>query len=227
VAESTPATADGSLRKVVLSVTSEVAQSFSVPGQYVKLRTSDEGKEAFIAVASAVGERASSLELLIKPAGGTTAAELCALLPGATLQASLVQGRGFQTAGLLSTVTEWLLFATGSGLSPIRSLLDTPVQHGGLAGGGYKVRLFLGIRSLAHAPFAARLDAWREAGVEVHVVCSEAGGGYVQEAAAAAGMVIDAQHTAAAVIGQKDMSTAVGALLATLGVPKERVLSNF
>ena len=51
------------------------------PGQFIQIRTSEEGKPAFIAVASAPGKSAAgagTLELLVKAQPGTTASDICA-----------------------------------------------------------------------------------------------------------------------------------------------------
>jgi ferredoxin-NADP reductase len=214
------------LRSLVLAVPGDVARGFVTPGQYVQVRAAEADKPAYIAIASPVTPGAATLELLIKSSPGTDA--LCSLPAGGALQVSDVQGKGFPCAswgGLPETI---LIFATGSGLSPIRSLLETPAAQGGLAGVP-GVRLFLGVRNAAHLPFAERLQRWEQAGVVVTRVFSEAKAGYVQDAwaAAAAGLKLNPAKTGAVVVGQKAMSEAVVALLTGAGVERSRVVSNF
>jgi hypothetical protein len=64
VVSSSPA-ADG-LVSMVLEVGAEVVAGYTTPGQYVQMRTAEDGKAAFIAVANAPGEGGSTLEFLIK-----------------------------------------------------------------------------------------------------------------------------------------------------------------
>ena len=64
VVSSSPA-ADG-LVSVVLEVGAEAVAGYTTPGQYVQMRTAEDGKAAFIAVANAPGEGGSTLEFLIK-----------------------------------------------------------------------------------------------------------------------------------------------------------------
>ena len=214
------------LRSLVLDVPGAVARGFTTPGQYVQLRVSEEQKPSFIAIASPVGG-ASTLELLIKAAPGTDA--LCALPAGGSLQLSDVQGKGFPVASWGSLPETIFIFATGSGVSPIRSLLETPVAQGGLAGAA-GVRLFLGVRGPSFLPFAEALKRWEQAGVKVTVVYSgeaSENGKYVQDAFVAAGLKFDPARTGAIMVGQKAMSEAVVGLLTAAGVERGRILSNF
>ena len=215
------------LRSLVLDVPGEVARGFTTPGQYVQVRVSEEQKPSFIAIASPVGG-ASTLELLIKAAPGTDA--LCALPVGGSLQVSDVQGKGFPVASWGALPETILIFATGSGVSPIRSLLETPVALGGLAGAA-GVRLFLGVRNASYLPFASALKRWEQAGFKVTVVyssdASSENGKYVQDAFAASSLKFDPARTGAVVVGQKAMSEAVVALLTNAGVGRGRILSNF
>jgi ferredoxin-NADP reductase len=198
----------------------------------VQVRVGESDKPAFIAIAAAVGTYASQLELLVKRSG-STAELLCALEAGAPLQLSDVQGRGFQLDALQppSAFTDIFLFATGSGLSPVRALLETPCALGGLglAGGGRRVghlHLYVGVRSPEHLAFADRVTAWEAAGLTVTRVFSELPPKrYVQDAFLEAGGVRNAEATGAVLVGQKGMAEAITAALA--GVPKERICTNF
>ena len=215
------------LRSLVLEVPGEVARGFTTPGQYVQVRVTEEQKPSFIAIASPVAG-ADALELLIKASPGTDA--LCALPAGGSLQLSDVQGKGFPVASWGALPETILVFATGSGVSPVRSLLETPVAQGGLAGAA-GIRLFLGVRNASYLPFADVLKRWEHSGVSVTVVYSGADAGtsgkYVQDAFSAAGLKFDPARTGAVVVGQKAMSEAVVALLTSAGVERGRVLSNF
>jgi NAD(P)H-flavin reductase len=187
-----------------------------------QVRVLADDKPAYIAIANAVGTAGGQLELLIKSVPGT-AESICALAEGATLEVSDVQGKGF--AALPAGVSSVLLFATGSGISPIRSLLETPVAQGGLAGSAARVQLYLGVRTPAHAAFSDRVAAWERAGVKVTPVYSGADKKYIQDVFSAAG--VDGASTAAYVVGQKVMTEALIAALMAAGVPRERCLMNF
>ena len=211
------------LSSLVLDV-GDVARGFTAPGQYVQVRAAEADKPSFIAIASPITPGATTLELLIKASPGTMA--LCELAAGRSLQVSDVQGKGFPVASWGAVPDTVLVFATGSGVSPIRSLLETPTALGGLAGVP-GVRLFLGVRNAAHLPFAERLQRWEQSGVTVTRVFSEAKKEYVQDAFAAAGLKLNPARTGAVVVGQKAMSEAVVALLTGAGVERSRIISNF
>ncbi len=228
---SSEAAAEG-LRSVFVKVPDAVAAGYTVPGQYVQVKVADADKPAFIAIASPVSAQPSGvLELLIKRTSATEA--LCDLPAGAPLQVSPVQGRGFQLAALspAASFPDVVIFATGSGISPIRALLETPAALGGLAPAQRgRVRLFYGARSAAHMAFASRLKEWEKAGVACTPVFSaQPGGQYVQDAFATSGLQeqLNPATTACVLVGQKPMSEAVVAALTALGVPRERIISNF
>lgn len=216
----------------MLDVPPALASGYTVPGQYVQVRVGEADKPAYIALAAPVGAHGAQLELLVKRSPGT-AEQLCALEAGAALQVSEVQGRGFQLGALQppDAFPDLLLFATGSGLSPVRALLETPCALGGLglAGGGRRpgcLHLYVGVRSPAHLAFADRMAAWEAAGLRVTRVYSELEPGrYVQDAFAADGGLQNAATAGAVVVGQKAMAEALAAALA--GVPKDRIVSNF
>jgi len=192
----------------------------------VQVRAAEADKPSYIAVASPVTPGSSTLELLIKASPGTDA--LCALPAGGALQVSDVQGQGFPVEAWGATRPPTVLvFCTGSGVSPVRSLLETPAALGGLAGAGVHVHLFLGVRSAAHLPFADRLLAWEKAGVLVTRVFSETKEGYIQDVYARSGIQLDPGNVGAVVVGQKEMSQAVVASLTGAGVARERIVSNF
>ena len=214
------------LLSIQLDVGTTVANGFVRAGQYLQVRAEETSKPAFIAVASAVGSQ-NGLELLVKASPTTEA--LCALGVGALLQVSDVQGKGFVLPPNYATQGDVWLFGTGSGLSPLASLLDTPAALGGLAG-LRGVRLVYGARTPAHVPFAERLRGWQAAGVEVTFIYSK-DGKYVQDALAqmlsdGTGKRVDTSTTAV-LVGQKPMTEAVIAQLTAHGVPRERIVMNF
>lgn len=233
LASSAPASPDGGLRTLVVRLPDAAAASFTSPGQYVQIKTPAEGsKPAYIALASTpkdVANNGGLAELLVKPQPGATAEDLCALSEGSEVLVSDAQGKGFPVdrvpAAGFPTV---LLFATGSGISPVRSLIES-----GALAGRPDVRLFFGTRSAAHSAYGDLADGgWaREHGVkEVHRVYSEGEGGmYVQDAFAKLGGLkgADPSKTAAVLVGQKEMAAALREALSAAGVAEECVLTNF
>ena len=94
-------------------------EAFTVPGQYVQL-TVGEAQPAYMAIASAPG--AGHFEFLIQSTEGT-AGDLCAIQAGGAVLISLPMGKGFnmQTIGANTP----LFFVTGTGISAIRSIIES------------------------------------------------------------------------------------------------------
>jgi NAD(P)H-flavin reductase len=202
-----------------------IADGYTVGGQFVQLAVGG-GKPGFYAIASAPGgER--RLEFLVKKDGATSAA-LCELWPGATISSSAVMGRGFPVAD--HPGRDLLIFATGSGISPIRALVE-----GGVAEGRGQVHLYYGCLDHSWMAYRERLDDWRARGVAVHTTFdhepegSDYSGptGFVQDVYAAAPPDIDVREAAAVLCGLKGMVQATTALLTGQGMPADRVLLNF
>ena len=96
------------------------------PGQFIQIRTSEEGKPAFIAVASAPGKSAAgagTLELLVKAQIWNGGERYLRVGGRSRWMASPVMGKGFDLSAV-SDRSRAILFATvGSGISPVRALL--------------------------------------------------------------------------------------------------------
>ena len=228
VVSNEPAAAEGGLRSVKVSVDEACAEAYGTPGQFVQMRTNADAKPAFLAIASPPrAEPKTVLELLIKSTEGT-AGEICALKQGATVDVSPPMGGGFDLEGKApaAAAPKALLFATGSGISPVRAL----IKSGALD--GRDVSLFYGTTSERTCAFFEEFADWKRThGVAVTHVQSQVGGPptYVQDAlkdVVAAGAV-DADATCAVLCGQKEMTEAVIAILTEAGVPKEKCIMNF
>ena len=224
----------------------EEAKQYTAPGQYVQMRMPGSDEAAFLAIASAPdGGESTVLEFLIKPVEGKPAGALCAVAEGDEVEMSPPAGKGFALAQKLggepADVPMLLLLSTGSGLAPLRALCLASQEHGGLRGSGYPdVRLVHGARSAAEIPFVEDLQRLHATGLEVTSALSTEGAsvdfpydfgtfeGYVQEAIAEAGDDLELdENCAAVVIGQKEMFGETAEVLGKLGVPKERLVSNF
>jgi|TARA_B110000977_G_scaffold98987_2_gene130103 ferredoxin-NADP reductase len=239
---------EGGLHVVIVRVAEEVTKGYVKPGQFVQMRIGDEGKPAFLAIASPPGADDTNLQLLIKSVDGT-AGDICAMKPGDTLGVSPAMGNGFDLGKAPASETpNTLLFATGSGISPIRSL----IQSGAL--GDRDVTLFYGTASEKTTAFADEFKAWEAKGIKVVHVMSQGtycafpksrrlfahtrltlsliplvGGPptYVQEALRLALENVDAAKTCAVLCGQKEMTEAVIEVLTGHGVAKEKCIMNF
>ncbi len=194
---------------------------YTVAGQYLKVQA-PAGQAGMFALAQAPGRE---LELLVKR-GSPVADSLIALGEGDVVLLSGAQGKGFPVAEAVGRDV-WL-FAVGSGIAPIRALVqalvDDRARHG-------KVTLYEGQREPEHFGFAAERAAWRAAGVTVVEVLSRphhnwsGRTGHVQNA-----LLEDRPEGAGAVAylcGMKAMVEGVRETAATLGLPRERTFLNY
>jgi sulfhydrogenase subunit gamma (sulfur reductase) len=200
--------------------------SHTVPGQVVKLRAPS--GEAYFALASAPATDAT-VDLLLKR-GGRIADELVAsALPGARIETSTPFGKGFpigQAEG-----RDLLLFAAGSGIAPVRALVQHVIAHRNRF---HRVSLFYGQRRGADFAYRAEHLDWERHGVRVVLCPSDADEawpgvrGRVQEVARALALAgSDPAGTEAYVCGMTAMVNEVKATLKDAGVPPERVHLNF
>lgn len=218
-----------------VSDTPDVAASHTRAGQYLQLRLPDveNAKPSFLAVASPPSWAAArgEFEFLVKSVAGSTAEVLCGLRRGDVVEVTQVMGRGFDVERIsppeeYSTV---LIFATGSGISPIRSLIES----GFSANKRPDVRLYYGARNLQRMAYQDRFKEWESSGVKIVPVLSQPDDnwtgerGYVQAAFARAKKIFSPQATGAVLCGQKQMSEDVTSLLVAEGVSSEKILKNF
>src|SRR5262245_50685805 len=118
VASISPA-AEG-LVHVSLDVSREVAASHTAPGQYVKLEKDGLG-ESFFAIASRPNPTGDRFDFLLK-SGSALADAIAALAPGDVIHTTVAQGKGFPLDRAHGC--DVVLVATGSGISPVRSLIQ-------------------------------------------------------------------------------------------------------
>lgn len=160
---------------------------------------------------------------------------------GATFDVSQVMGGGFPIASEIEgfkydfPTQNLLLFATGSGISPIRSAIESD-QLG--IGKGRSCTLYYGVRTPDDMPYVSKFPEWEEMGVQVvpvvsqpDVVCESGavwGGrtGYVQNALEEDGVAIP-RNSGALMCGVKGMCESVKSMLGESGVFEGRVLTNF
>lgn len=167
----------------------------------------------------------------MKSVAGSTAELLCRLQKGDVVELTEAMGKGFEIDQISppENYQSVLIFATGSGISPIRSLIES----GFSADQRSDVRLYYGARNLKRMAYQDRFKEWASSGVEIVPVLSQpdeawrGDRGYVQAAFAKAKKLFSPQATGAVLCGQKQMAEEVTSLLVSDGVSVEKILKNF
>ncbi|BDG08768.1 ferredoxin reductase domain-containing protein [Anaeromyxobacter paludicola] len=214
------------LRAVSLQLPPALARSHERPGQVVKLRAPS--GESYFALASA--PRADGrVDLLVKRGGRVADAVVAAAAPGALLDVSPPIGKGFPVEEARGR--DVLLFAAGSGIAPIRAVVQHLVSRRAEV---RRVTLFYGQRHGSEFAYVREHLDWERAGVRV-VLCPSGEDdawpglrGRVQEVARTLAFGGSAPgESVAFVSGMTSMVDDVRATLAEAGVPPGRVHLNF
>lgn len=218
---------------VDLSDSPDLAKSYTSAGQYLQLRVPDAEKPSFLAIASPpkLASSRGLFEFLVKSVPGSTAELLCGLKKGVVVELSQVMGNGFHIDRIdpPENYPTVFIFATGSGISPIRSL----VESGFNASRRSDVRLYYGTRNLQRMAYQDRFKEWESSGVKIVPVLSQPDdswmgeSGYVQAAFARAKQGYNPVSTAAVLCGQKQMAEEITSILVANGVSSEKILKNF
>jgi len=217
------------LRLITIEAPPEVSDAYARGGQFVQAKSKPEDKPSFYAISSPPSE-GGSLEFLIKD----TESNSWITSTGANdvVQLSAAMGRGFDTqCEAWADVNQVALFATGSGIAPMRATIESGALKGKVC------RFYVGGRTEEALAFADRFESWRQKGIEVVPVLSRAETGwsgrtgYVQKVfkedeERGEGFVLPAKH-GSLLCGQKEMVGAVRDVYSELGVPEERTLLNF
>jgi len=213
-------------RALRLELPGLLAAAHQRPGQVVKVRTPV--GEGYLALASAPAP-GGRVDLLVKRGGKVADAALAAAAPGGTLELSAPFGKGFPVEQARGR--DVLLFAAGSGIAPIRALVQHLVADREAFA---RVTLFYGQRHGADFAYRGEHLGWERRGVRV-VLCPTAedsawGGvrGRVQEVASALSFGGGTSGDAVAfACGMTAMVEQVRATLSRSGIPPERVHANF
>jgi NAD(P)H-flavin reductase len=203
----------------------DLAASHLVPGQVVKMRTT--AGEGYYALASAPAADRRA-DLLLKRGGRIADAAVAAAVPGRDLELTAPFGKGFPVAE--AEGRDVLLFAAGSGIAPIRSLVQHILGRRERFG---RVTLFYGQRHGADFAYGREHPAWERGGVRV-VLCPSREDdawrgvrGYVQEVARTLAFGGSSPGDSVAFVsGMHAMVDDVRAVLAGAGVPPARVHLN-
>jgi sulfhydrogenase subunit gamma (sulfur reductase) len=205
----------------------ELVASHLAPGQVVKLRTP--AGEGYFALASAPSAGDGQVELLLKRGAPVADAVIATATPGSTVEASAPFGKGFPVAQAHGR--DLFLFAVGSGITPIRALVQKVLRERASYG---RAALFYGQRADEDFAFRKEHAAWEAAGVQVVLCASRASDtwqgrrGYVQDVAhSLAWLELDLSRAVAFLCGTKAMVTGVRELLGKAGVTADRTYLNF
>jgi len=151
------------------------------PGQLVQILAPG-SKPALLALANGPGPGRTT-ELLIRRGSEVGDALIAAATPGAWLETTHPHGPGFSVDRARGR--DVLLFATGSGITPIRALIQHLVERREEIG---RVRLLYGDRLESDFAYLREHAEWERANIEVVLYCSRGtagwGGrrGHIQEA---------------------------------------------
>lgn len=122
-----------------------------------------------------------------------------------------------------------LIFATGSGISPIRSLIEAGFGADKRA----DVRLYYGARNLERMAYQERFKDWESSGVNIVPVLSQPDDswtgerGFVQAAFSRGKRILTPKSTGAVLCGRRQMAEEVTSILVSDGVSSERILKNY
>jgi NAD(P)H-flavin reductase len=214
------------MRGVRLVLPDALAAAHQRPGQVVKVRTP--AGEGYFALASAPSPGGPA-DLLVKRGGKVGDAAITLASPGGELEVTAPFGKGFPVEEAVGR--DVLLFAAGSGIAPIRSLVQHLLarrdQHG-------RITLFYGQRHGADFAYLREHLDWERHGVRV-VLCPSGEDdawrgvrGRVQEVASSLGFGgITPGDAVAFTCGMTAMVEDVRATLARAGIPPSRVHANF
>jgi NAD(P)H-flavin reductase len=193
------------------------------PGQYVHLRLPGHA-EGLFAIASAPGA-SGTWDLLVK-AGPALPNALIHLPLGSQVEVSRPEGRGFPIEQVRGR--DLLLFATGSGISPIRSVIESIRRERDAYG---RVTLYFGARTPGAFAYVRDFESWERAHIRVVPTVSQPGAsgwqgltGYVQAHLAEEPL---APGTIAFVCGQREMVQGVVQALKARGLASSAIHQNF
>lgn len=216
----------GELRGVRLDL-GALAGEHTRPGQVLKVRAAD-GREGFFALANAPRGDGRA-ELLVKRGTPLSDTIVAAAQPASALTATAPFGDGFPVEQARGR--DVLLFAAGSGITPVRALLQFLFDHRAEYG---RIALYYGQRSDRDFAYVREHADWVRAGVHLVLCASQpspswtGARGYVQTVAHELKLhEIATDRAVAFLCGMPSMIDDVGALLDRYGLPAERAFLNF
>eukprot|EP00980_Cylindrotheca_fusiformis_P028286 scaffold22589_cov138-Cylindrotheca_fusiformis.AAC.49 len=226
----------GASVRMILQVLPETAAEYTVPGQYVQLTLNEETQPLFMAISSPPNAESPYFEFLIKRTENN--AWLADAEPGTQLSVSQVLGNGFPMDDNLEgfkydfPTQNILLFASGSGIAPIKAAMESGQLNVAAGGGGRTARLYYGVRTAEDLCFVDKFQEWESMGYQVVPVLSRPSDGwngrtgYVQNCLEEDGVPIP-RNSGALLCGQKEMAQSLKDILTKAGVFEGRILTNF
>jgi NAD(P)H-flavin reductase len=212
------------LRAIVLDG-GELGDNHQTPDQVIKVKNG--AGEGYFALANAPGS--GRLELLVRRGGTVGDALIASAEPGGEVSVTAPFGKGFPVGE--GQGRDVLMFAAGSGISPMRALVQNLIAR---RDGFGRAVLFYGERSDHDFAYAGERDQWIGAGVQVVLCCSRPSAewagpkGYVQDVARGIAFgAVDAGGAVAFLCGMKGMVSAVRDTLAQAGLPVDRTYLNY
>ena len=152
VKSSETANQSGNTVLITVSVPTETAQEYKIPGQYVQVRLNEDTKPLFLAIASPPDAENAVFEFLVKKTDGNE--WMTGASAGSKIEVSQVLGGGFPMAENLDgfkydfPTQNVLLFGAGSGIAPLRAAMESGQLDVAKAGsGGRTARLYYGVRT--------------------------------------------------------------------------------
>lgn len=195
-----------------------------LPGQVALLRVGGL-RPAYFAFASAPED--AELEFLVKRTEDPSARALYELRPGEGVELAGVVGRGFPLEA--HRARDLVFVAMGTGVAPLRSALRHVLFRRPEFG---QVVVLYGARTPEDFCYAAEIDAWEDAGVELRRVISRPDGhdwsgptGYVQSLLDH--VLPDLTDPVALVCGSREMIEQTRSRLSEMGFAPDKILTNY
>jgi len=230
VIENTKASSNAISLKI--EVPEDVSEGYTIPGQYLQMKENEEGKPLFLAIASAPKD-GNVFEFLIKESdnnGWVTSSSPSELQISQVMGSGYAMKENFEGFKYDFPVQNIIMAATGSGIAPIRSCIESSQLL--IKNSGRSARLYYGCRSFEEMAYVDKFEEWEDLGVEVVPILSQPSGnwggrtGYVQTAIEEDGVLVP-RNSGALVCGVKGMAEAVKEDLMKAGVFEGRILFNF
>jgi sulfhydrogenase subunit gamma (sulfur reductase) len=205
----------------------EFAAAHTRPGQIVKLHAPGHHAGLFALGNAPRGDGRG--ELLVKRGTPLSNAIIDAAQPHTFIEATAPFGDGFPIEAARGRHV--LLFAAGSGITPVRALLQWLLDHRDAHG---RVALFYGQRSDRDFAYVSEHRAWQSAGVHLVLCASQptptwtGARGYVQTVASELKLhEISTDNAVAFLCGMKSMVDGVSGELERFGLAADRIFLNF
>jgi sulfhydrogenase subunit gamma (sulfur reductase) len=194
-----------------------------IPGQVAMLRVEDESPTHF-AIASAPSD--TMVEFLVRRAAGAGTL-LYGLNAGDRVELTDLVGRGFPMDDLKGR--DLVFIATGTGIAPLRSTIRHILTR--LSDYG-KIVFLYGVKTPDDFCYRNETELWKKAGIELRQVISQPEGfewagstGYVQSLLD--NVLPTLSSPIALVCGSLEMMKQTRTRLEEMGIPGERILTNY